>query len=74
MSFGKDWKKIEELVKTRNGSQIRSHAQKFILKIRKILKQRKKHQKKHSKLAQSDAETQFLLHFRSEFICENTPH
>jgi hypothetical protein len=30
--YGKNWKKIEQLVKTRSGSQIRSHAQKFFLK------------------------------------------
>ena len=30
--YGKNWKKIEQLVSTRSGSQIRSHAQKFFLK------------------------------------------
>ena len=30
--YGKNWKKIEQLVQTRSGSQIRSHAQKFFLK------------------------------------------
>lgn len=33
--YGKNWKKIEELIGTRNGSQIRSHAQKFFLKVKK---------------------------------------
>lgn len=33
--YGKNWKKIEELVGTRTGSQIRSHAQKFFLKTQK---------------------------------------
>lgn len=33
--YGKNWKKIEEIVQTRNGSQIRSHAQKFFLKLQK---------------------------------------
>ena len=32
--FGKNWKKVEEYVGTRNGAQIRSHAQKFFLKLR----------------------------------------
>lgn len=33
--FGKNWKLIEEYVGTRSGSQIRSHAQKFFLKLGK---------------------------------------
>lgn len=33
--YGKDWKKIEALIATRNGAQIRSHAQKYFIKIRK---------------------------------------
>ena len=35
MNYGKDWKKVEEVVKTRNGSQVRSHAQKFFNKLQK---------------------------------------
>ena len=35
--FGKNWKKIEGLIGTRTGSQIRSHAQKFFLKVQKTL-------------------------------------
>ncbi|MCU0824234.1 MAG: SANT/Myb-like DNA-binding domain-containing protein [Leptospira sp.] len=31
-SLGKDWKKVENYVRTRSGSQVRSHAQKFFLK------------------------------------------
>ena len=33
--FGKQWKKVEEFVQTRSGAQIRSHAQKYFLKIQK---------------------------------------
>lgn len=31
--YGKDWKKIEKFVGTRSGSQVRSHAQKYFLKL-----------------------------------------
>jgi len=33
--FGKNWKKVEEFVGTRNGAQIRSHAQKFFNRVEK---------------------------------------
>lgn len=32
--FGKEWKKFEKLIPTRNGTQIRSHAQKYFMKKR----------------------------------------
>jgi len=35
---GKNWKKVEEFVGTRTGAQIRSHAQKFFLKLEKEIK------------------------------------
>lgn len=33
--FGKDWRKIEIFVGTRSGAQIRSHAQKYFIKMGK---------------------------------------
>lgn len=33
--FGKDWKKIDEKIMSRNSTQIRSHAQKYFLKLSK---------------------------------------
>lgn len=33
--YGKNWKKVEEYIKTRSGAQIRSHAQKFFNKVQK---------------------------------------
>jgi SHAQKYF class myb-like DNA-binding protein len=33
--FGKQWKKVEDYIQTRSGAQIRSHAQKYFLKIQK---------------------------------------
>lgn len=35
MQYGKDWKKVEQYVRTRTGSQVRSHAQKFFNKLQK---------------------------------------
>lgn len=35
MQYGKDWKKVEQYVRTRSGSQVRSHAQKFFNKLQK---------------------------------------
>ena len=40
MHYGRDWKKVEEIVKTRTGSQVRSHAQKFFNKIQKEEKEK----------------------------------
>ena len=36
--FGKNWKKVEDYIGTRTGAQIRSHAQKFFLRLEKDLK------------------------------------
>lgn len=33
VAHGKDWKKVEEVVGTRTGTQVRSHAQKFFNKF-----------------------------------------
>ena len=35
--YGKNWKKVEDHVGTRTGAQVRSHAQKFFLKVQKKL-------------------------------------
>lgn len=36
--YGKNWKKIEGFLKTRDGAQIRSHAQKFFMRMTKEYK------------------------------------
>lgn len=36
--YGKNWKKVEKYVSTRSGAQIRSHAQKFFIRLEKDLK------------------------------------
>lgn len=35
MQYGKDWRKVEQYVRTRTSSQVRSHAQKFFHKLQK---------------------------------------
>ena len=35
--FGRDWRKIEEYIGSRSGAQIRSHAQKYFIKMQKDL-------------------------------------
>ena len=42
MQNGKDWKIVEKEVQTRTGSQVRSHAQKFFIKLNNFNKERKK--------------------------------
>ena len=46
--FGKNWKKIEGLIGTRTGSQIRSHAQKFFIKVQKTLEPESNDEKESS--------------------------
>ena len=41
MKFGRDWKRIEKDITSRNGSQIRSHAQKYFNKIQQEEKRNK---------------------------------
>ena len=38
--YGKNWKKVEEHIGTRTGAQIRSHAQKFFIRLTKEYKKR----------------------------------
>ena len=37
MLFGNEWKSVQEHIKTRSATQARSHAQKFFIKLRKVL-------------------------------------
>ena len=42
MKYGKDWKIVEKQIHSRTGSQVRSHAQKFFIKLSKFSKERRK--------------------------------
>ncbi len=38
LTYGNEWKKVQNVIKTRSSTQARSHAQKFFLRIKKDLK------------------------------------
>ena len=38
LEFGNEWKKVQQIIKTRSSTQARSHAQKFFLRVKKIIK------------------------------------
>ena len=38
--YGNEWKKVQEIIKTRSSAQARSHGQKFFLKIKKSIENR----------------------------------
>ena len=37
LTYGNEWKKVQNVIKTRSSTQARSHAQKFFLRIKKDL-------------------------------------
>ena len=41
LEYGNEWKMVQKIIKTRSSTQARSHAQKFFLKIKKIIKNKK---------------------------------
>ena len=63
---------MEKVVKSRNGSQVRSHAQKFFIKLAKIAKERKK-LKNRELMEPSDIEREILSNFKTDSITDNTP-
>ena len=72
MLHGKDWKTVEKVVKSRTGSQVRSHAQKFFIKLAKIAKERKKC-KNRELMEPSEIEREILINFAAKDITDNTP-
>ena len=41
IQYGNDWKMVQKIIKTRTSSQSRSHAQKFFLKLRNLIRNKK---------------------------------
>ena len=41
LDYGNEWKMVRKVIKTRSSTQARSHAQKFFLKIKKVIKSQK---------------------------------
>ena len=38
LEYGNEWKKVQQIIKTRSSTQARSHAQKFFLRVKKVIK------------------------------------
>lgn len=72
MQFGKDWREVEKVVKTRTGSQVRSHAQKYFIKLNRIRKERKK-QKSKLPPEPTELEQEVISRFTESDISEKTP-
>lgn len=75
LQFGNDWKKVQDLIKTRSSTQARSHAQKFFLKIKKFLnvvgdKQFSIKEEKKGKIVSDN----FSIKYFSDLLCtQNRP-
>jgi hypothetical protein len=54
MQYGKDWKKVEQYVRTRSGSQVRSHAQKFFNKLQKVNQHSEQPHRSHQEFSETD--------------------
>ena len=72
MEFGKDWKEVEKIVKTRTGSQVRSHAQKYFIKLHNLQKERKR-QKSRISSELAKIEDEVLKQFTEDDISPKTP-
>ena len=70
--FGKDWKKIDDIIFTRSSTQIRSHAQKYFIKFQKQLKEKKKAKNK-GKTGLTELERELATYFKPEDITKETP-
>ena len=38
LQYGNEWKKVQQIIRTRSSTQARSHAQKFFLRVKKLIK------------------------------------
>lgn len=63
--FGKDWRKISERIKTRSAVQVRTHAQKYFLKLRNAYTRKNKFL--------SEEENEILNKFVLRGVVENQP-
>ena len=70
--FGKDWKKIDDIIQTRTSTQIRSHAQKYFLKFQKQQKERKKG-KNRNKAGLTELEKELIKNFTVNDISKESP-
>lgn len=49
LKYGTEWKKVQQMIKTRSSDQARSHGQKFFIRIKKLLKNEEENNNLNSK-------------------------
>ena len=49
LKYGTEWKKVQQMIKTRSSDQARSHGQKFFIRIKKLLKNEEENSNLNSK-------------------------
>ncbi len=69
LEYGNEWKKVQKIIKTRSSTQARSHAQKFFLRIKKSIFEKKKNKNEEIKKGkEKNIDTEIILNYVIDII------